>query len=319
MKPTNELNRNVELEKLKSLYNIDFSKKVKDSKKFNSKLLMLYFGDKGVGKTTTFLLSPPTGKKVVLSFDGRTHIIKNALVDAGLIKDEDVTIFNILDDFIDSPEQAKETGFLAYEYLIYVLENEIKDKGYDFIIFDGLDYYNRVAEMRMRFIKKCPAFGPIDLNFWKLRTSYIMTTHRLAVKYAEKGVIYSANYDDFNEYSFKDKNDEIIEKRAPKYMDLVKKEIDYLVENEMVVLKNKEESLVRATIVSSKNDSFLRTGKVVNLSGHKSLFTEEDLKRSYPHLFSDKKEKEDNTSTDRLLKEIKSEKVDNDSLIGDLF
>ena len=320
IKPTTDLNVNLEAEKLKALYKIDFEKKAKESKNSKTKFTMLNFGGKGTGKTTTVLLSPPTGKKVVFSFDGRTKIIKEQLVREGLLRDEDVTVYNILDDFIDSPEQSRETGFLAYEYLIYLFENEVKNKGYDYIIFDGLDFYNRIAEMRMRYIKKCPAFGSIDLNFWKLRTSYLMTTHRLALKYAKKGVLYTAYYDEHSEYTFKAKDGTELEKKGPKYIELVDKEIDYMLENELVILKDKDKKIIRATVLTSKNDRLLPTGKMFDINNYKMPFSEEDLKKWYPHLFTEEKKKEEiDYGTQKLVKEIVEENTQEEESVGDFY
>ena len=282
IKGTAEMNTAVELSKIKQELNIDFTKKLSNQKTKKSKFTALIYGSKKTGKTTTTMLLP--GRKLFFSFDGRTRIIYENLVDLGIIKADEVTVIDVAEDFDPNPELATKTGFACYDFLLYALKEE-GPKNYDWHVYDGLDFYNRIAEMRMRYIEKQRAYGTIDLSLWKKRSAFIASTHKLSLQMVKKGVVYTNYYDDFSEYEFKDENGNLIQKKEPKYMDLVKEEIDFLFEQEEVTLKGQNKAVIRATVTGSPKDSMFKTGEYKILSGFKPLITDELLRKYYPHLY----------------------------------
>ena len=282
----NKVNNVIELAKLKAQYKIDFEKKMNEAKK-PTRMHTLFFGSKGVGKTYTALNLPQNLKILALSYDGLTSPIIDSLANRMPDIWERTLEYDI--EYLDDPEIANDSAFLNYDYLKYILNSEKVEKFKPDIIFhDRVDILNKICEGRMRRNQGLPSIGVVDFSFWKERRAYLSYIHKLSSEKATLGVFYTIYYDDYSLVEFKDKNGNVIQKKEPQYVDIIKDSVPFVVEVEQFADKDKRKNYTRATVQTSKNDKFLKTGDVIDISGFKPLITKERIEVLYPDFFKNR-------------------------------
>ncbi|MCW1309283.1 MAG: AAA family ATPase [Candidatus Nanoarchaeia archaeon] len=221
-----------------------------------SKEVYLIYGNKGVGKTVTALSFP--GKILALSFDRKTAIIK-----ANMFKNDDrIKIYNAV-KYMDysNPEALTKSANDTYQYILFILEEHVKHYGNpDWVLIDGSDIFHQICEWTMRYRHNIEPFAGIsNLNVWKERRLLIRNIHYKALDIANKGVIYTT-------YTEKDSivvdGELITQKDVPRWIDVLMFETDYVLY--CYVIEGQRKFAVR--VVTSKNDSKLRTGMVYDVT-----------------------------------------------------
>lgn len=220
----------------------------------SDKEIHLIYGDKGKGKTTLAFGYP--GEIVCLSFDNKSARIKRTMFN----NDKRIHIFNVTKYMnYDTPDKMLETATKTYEYIKAVLEHA-KQYNPDWIVFDGAEIFSQICEWRMRYKHGIKAFAGItNFNIWKERRMYIRQIHNMALRIAKKGIIYTT-------FTTKDSivisGEVVTQKDVPKWIDVLMFETDY------VIHVDTEPGTFRqlATIITSKDKSLLKTGRVYDVT-----------------------------------------------------
>jgi len=234
---------------------------------------IVFFGQKGSGKTSSAYLMP--GTKVVLSFDGKSLRAKDTLRP----DDKDIQVFDMRKYISHLKLKMAEGGKKTIEYAIWTLDQtrvrggrtvaqpgEDMRGGCDWVVIDGLDILIEQAEMAMRFDAKLDPFQAFaNLGYWKLRKLHIRAVHEAAFACARQGVIWTTYTD----------RDEIVnnatlvsKKEVPKWMDIVMYDTDTVVKTQIDTVDGK--SRFRLYVISSKIRRF-RTGDVLDVTDVRTL------------------------------------------------
>ena len=145
--------------------------------------------------------------------------------------------------------------------------SEIAKNPPDWIVIDGIEIFQKIAEMVMRQRNNLlPYQGIANLNLWKERNSIIEELHRLCLNIAKKGVIYTT----YSQY------DEIIEEgsvvtkdKIPKYIDAVMWETDIVLFIQSKFDRNSNKFFVTLRCDTSKFDNLIKTGSIFDITGKK--------------------------------------------------
>ncbi len=219
------------------------------------KLVILIVGDKGTGKTVTALSFP--GEICVLSFDRKAMPIKSFFYKG----DKRIHVFDIV-KYVDwRPERITETAAKAFDAIERVLEKCAKMKA-DWIVFDGTEIMEQLAEMYMRHRH---GLGPIEgirnLNIWKERRWILRAVHNRALSTARKGVIYTV----YPTWSERIVAGEVVDrKQEPKWLEFI------LFETDIVLWTRYDENMKRflVEVQTSKLDKLMPTGHVYDVTGN---------------------------------------------------
>ena len=154
-----------------------------------AKEVYLFFGDKNDGKTYAALSMP--GKILALSFDYKTAIVKKKSYN----NDPRITVYDALirEDYT-SPEAELASSKTSMAYINQVLDNAKADPP-DWILIDGSEIFQKLAESLMRYNNNITAFGGVQWTYWKERRFYIRQLHEKAIRLAKRGVIYTTYVD----------------------------------------------------------------------------------------------------------------------------
>lgn len=214
---------------------------------------------KGHGKTGLAFSFP--GKIACVSLDRNSTRIKETLYNS----DERITVYDGIRYLKKtSSEDWMESAVESFNYICNLLDGPIKESKPDWIVIDGTEILIRdVCEMTMRCRCNLQAFeGFANLNLWKERNMYADQIHMLALKYAKRGVIYTAYIDTT---TLKITGGHIVEEeREPKWAANIKTQV-----GTVIFLKSEQTEDTRefwATVESSKNPK-IRTGAHVNITG----------------------------------------------------
>ena len=223
------------------------------------------WGRKGEGKTSLALGFP--GTKCCISFDNKTIQTKN-----NVYKDEDnIHVWSGIKYYDSSTPNVLDSAEKSLKYIYLLIKNVIAEKEPDWILFDGLEVFIRMAEFLMRkrnFLK--PYQGISNLNVWKERNSYIDKIHNLALRTAKKGVIYTT----YTERKEVIKDGTVVERdESPKWMGDVMLQTDFTL-NAYSTFNKEEGKKFFVHINNSKNDKRLKTGTTHDITGKTLEFGE---------------------------------------------
>ena len=216
-----------------------------------AKYVILIYGEKGTGKTTTAMSFP--GEIVVLSFDRKAAIIKSNIYN----NDKRIHVFDVV-KYMDysTDETMLKTAELTYLYALKILDYSAKKIKPDWIIIDGAEIFQQIAEWVMRYRHGLKPFEGIrNLNLWKYRKQLIRDLHTKALNIARRGIIYTTNVE-YEEIIVE--GELVARKDVPKWIDILVYETD-------IVLKTVRDPRTRefkVEVVTSKDDKLLPTGKV---------------------------------------------------------
>lgn len=221
------------------------------------KRVITIYGYKGVGKTTVAFSFP--GKKYCLSLDRKSLLVKKGMY----ANNEDIKVYDTIKYFSNNEDTLTETGNTSYDYAMFLLDEIEKEDDCQWLILDGLEIFELICEMRMRYDENLGAFqGIVNRNIWKNRRLLLKNFHRRAVDIAKKGVIYC---------TFSTKNEVIVEGTlltktdVPRWMDVIMYETDIVVHAKQVRLNDKKYYL--GDVVTSKDTAFLDE-EVYDLNDH---------------------------------------------------
>lgn len=185
-----------------------------------AKEVYLFFGEKNDGKTYAALSMP--GNILALSFDGKTSIVKKRSYN----NDPRIQVFDALirEDY-SSPEAELVSSKVAMAYI-----NEILDKAKanppDWVLIDGSEIFQKLAESLMRHNQSISPFGGVQWTSWKERRFHIRSLHEKAIRLAKRGVIYT---------TYVDKDEIVVDGQikartdVPKWLDAVLYSVDEVI------------------------------------------------------------------------------------------
>jgi len=179
-------------------------------------------GEKGTGKTS-FAMGFD-GIKVVLNTDDKALRVKERM----LQEDESVKIYDALQHYRGvAKEKMPDMGCKSIDFLIALL-NHIPMV--DWVIFDGVDLFIEMAEMRMRHDHGLGPFDGVEFQIWKDRRANLREIHGLALSKVRKGIVYTGISGE----------DELVESgtlvkkgKKPKWVDIILTSTDNVVRMEM--------------------------------------------------------------------------------------
>ena len=224
----------------------------------SDKIIYTIYGHKGCGKTTTAFLFK--GKKYCISFDKKSSVIKNNYFDGR----DDIKVYDGTKYLVETAEEYVQSSIVCYDYVNFLLDNIEAQKDCDYIIIDGLEILQKLAEMNMRGQYHLTPFqGVSNPNVWKLRTLLIRNIHNKALNCCKKGVIYTTYID----------KDEVVEEGTiitktdiPKWVDIVFYTTDVVLRVNNTSGKDGRKCTV--DVVSSKTKDF-KTGDKIDITNKK--------------------------------------------------
>jgi hypothetical protein len=222
----------------------------------SGKIVYTIYGMKGNGKTYLAFTFP--GSKCCLSFDHKSAIVK-----ATSFKDDQVKVYDAVRHMSEAtPLEFLESSEKTFKFVLELLDFIKKENKPDWIILDGLEIMQQVAEMVMRARNNIgPYQGIANKNIWKERRIYLRQIHRKALDAAKLGVIYTT-YTDKDEIV--ESGDFVTKKDVPKWIDAVMYETDVVIRVDHT--QDKSGKKFTATIDSDKYNPEL-TGKSLDITG----------------------------------------------------
>src|SRR5580658_10072780 len=168
----------------------------------SEKIVFTFFADKDGGKTRNgFTLTGPftwenmpvVGRVLCLSFDQKSKGVK-----AGAFQDgKCIWVVDAVQFYADAqPEEITWSASVTIDFLDYVMETLAPKFHPHFVMFDGTEVMESIAEMKMRFLHGLkPSEGFAERAWWKDRRMVIRALHRKAAGLAEVGIVYTAYYE----------------------------------------------------------------------------------------------------------------------------
>lgn len=252
-------------------------------------VIVTIYGGKGVGKTTAALSL--SGKKYIISLDGKTQRIKETLYR----DDDSVVVLDGRKHYDDSNlPKMPAAGKMSCAYIEFLLDT-IKQKGdAQWIMFDYLPKLAEMAEMKMRHDHSLGATqGFAERSWWKERNATMRGFLRRAIdslaqplKDRRTGVVY-ITYIDNNAYkNLNPETDPLVSLKKPNYTDVVEQETDIVLfaaqipnsdandDNSLPRFKNVlevESNKVWEPTPAPGTSAALRNGDILDLSGGRKL------------------------------------------------
>jgi len=217
-------------------------------------LVIMFYSDKGDGKTTLALSLP--GKIEALSFDNMTKDIHDTMYNS----DPRITVWDALQEYDLSSEEAwLKSSVISLRYIDALLD-KIETRKPDWVLIDGIGKFIKMAEMAMRYNNNFSIIDGVPWQYWKYRRLYIGQLHMKALRIASHGLVYTA-YVNTKELK---QGDRVVETEDhPKWVDVVEEESKVVIR-----VKTKQFEDVRrfyATVDSSKWGP-IRTGITVDIT-----------------------------------------------------
>ena len=153
-----------------------------------AQLEMVFYGYKGVGKTTTAFSLP--GKIVCISFDKAAQPIKEEFYN----NSDRIRVFDGIRYYDESDTTIKmESAMKCIKYVLYILDNIKKEKQRpDWIILDAAEVLNELCEMKMRHNNNLRVYeGFANRVLWRERNMYFNQVRKSALDACVKGLAYT--------------------------------------------------------------------------------------------------------------------------------
>ena len=257
------------LEELAKKYGFRLQSNNKDDYYF--KPTFVNWGGKGVGKTS-FAYGSFTGTIVVLSYDGKSRIIKKKFVDMDPKNEERIIVEDLtIPDFDDTsvsvaPEFILDMGENIVEHTRYILANYKPD----WFLIDGEDLLVQHCEMYMRKRQGLSPFeGFKNTNLWKERNAFVRQLHRMGLKNAKVGVIYNTTY----QIEEVERQGEIKRIETPKWVDIVMYEADFAFHIFTATDPKSGREHFFAKVSTTKYDKIFPYGKIYDVTDYPVLVT----------------------------------------------
>jgi hypothetical protein len=225
-----------------------------------AKSVYMIYGQKGFGKT--YLALSFSGTILALSFDYKTTIVKRNCFN----NDSRIIVYDPLVKIdYSTPESMIQTSESALQFINNILEMH-KNSPPDWILIDGSEIFQKLAEDVMRQRNNIAPFAGVQWTYWKERRFYIRQLHEKAVRLAKKGVIYTA-YVDKDEIivdgQIKSKTD------VPRWIDAILYEVD-----EVIKITTTQDTTGQRRYLATIESSKLRpqkSGKTFDITGAQAL------------------------------------------------
>jgi hypothetical protein len=231
-----------------------------------TKPIFYIFGDKGVGKTTTALTLP--GTHGVISLDRKAKRIKDQIVKRDPSAADRIHIYDGVRYMSGNRDTLTEDSFITLKYIVKLL-NEMPPV--DWVTIDATEVLLTICEMTMRYVNRLDPFvGFKDWTLWKQRNAYVQEIHRLTYSRARVSPIYtgfSSTVEKLTERGIEETNE------VPKWVDEIKSESDIVIKITQHLHGDTKTASQFATIVTSKLDTLLRTGDVIEISNYRPLLS----------------------------------------------
>ncbi|MEM4066477.1 MAG: hypothetical protein QXV17_06435 [Candidatus Micrarchaeaceae archaeon] len=235
-----------------------------------TKPVFYIFGDKGVGKTTAALTLP--GTHGVISLDRKSKRIKDQLVLRDPTAAQRIHIYDGVRYMTGNRDTLTEDAFVTLKYIVKLL-NDMPPV--DWVTIDATEVLLNICELVMRYVNKLEPFaGFKELSLWKQRNAYVKEIHRLAYSKARIGPIYTAY--SVTASRLTEKGLEVTDE-VPRWVDEIKYESDIVIKITQRLHGDNKTASQFATIVSSKIDTMLKTGDVIDISNYKPFLTQAQI------------------------------------------
>jgi hypothetical protein len=151
----------------------------------DNKIVFTVWGDKDGGKTSVLFSLP--GKKLCLSFDHKSQRVKDG---PRFKSDPNIRVVNCLKFYADGqPEKICESATVTIDYVMAALTRFKESFQPDWVILDGMEILEQIAEMKMRHMHNLKmSQGFPERNWWKDRSAIILSVYRKARECAVMGV-----------------------------------------------------------------------------------------------------------------------------------
>jgi len=218
------------------------------------KKVITVYGEKGTGKTTSVFSFK--GKKVCISFDHKSTLIKNNFYNGS----KDIRVYDGLRYYDESIKEITKSSVITYEYLKDLIEKQYsKPENYpDWIIVDGLEIVAVICEMIMRNNHNLGPFEAFaNFGYWKERKILMNNLHSIYLKHCKKGIIYTT-YTKDDQVIF---NSEVTQsKKIPKWFGSVLEQTDIVLKTGVIDM-GENKFKFKVLCESSKFDDEIKTGQ----------------------------------------------------------
>ena len=247
-----------------------YNLKLEEESTEDYKKVFMIYGDKGVGKTSFALTFP--GKIVAFSFDGQTRIIKKKISTIFPEKANDIKVYNMDQVIYNNDDENTRMEILSSsEVILTYMKKIISITKPDWYLVDGSSEFVTMCEFLMRKNNNLLPFqGVENRNLWKERNAYIRQIHNMMINNASQGVIYTG----WEEIIEVDDEGELKKITLPKWTDIIMQKTQFIIRIVKTTTKTANGNRIEkyyAKVVSSKDDDFLPTGSVFDITGYKSI------------------------------------------------
>lgn len=226
--------------------------------KSNRKIVVTVFADKNEGKSYLALSfgnrGNPKDKIFAISFDHKTQPVKDLV-----FPDLDNVVVHDGTKYYDrsSSKAWLDSSVDSLEYIYSLIQDECGRLKPDWILFDAMETFYTMTEMAMRCNHNLqPYEGIQNRNIWKQRRMFLQHAHDLALRYAEKGIIYTT-YSTMKGRIIDADGQLVDAKEVPKWYGVMLLESDAVIRTNVRIVKDELRFFAR---IEGSKVSLFRTG-----------------------------------------------------------
>lgn len=270
-----------------------------------TKQVVMVIGRVGAGKTT-FIYDNFPGHIVTFCFDRKSARIHKQYIREHPGEKDRIRVYDIyawLDEVRKhrpiSVAERTEVGVLVVNYVFQILQElAASEWKVDVGHVDGIDRFIKESEMNMRYMNTLPpASGVSNRSAWNLRNIYLQQFHDSLMAISKLAVVYAAyvkeEEDDEDDKNEKKRNNTEPERKPAgervkksKWVEAIESLIETFVYIENRYFRERQKMLYSLEVISSKDERFLRTGAIYDITDHRRILTEETFRALYPKLFA---------------------------------